>query len=317
MVKQLKEKEKVGFYFPLTMKTRGFLFGGIAFSLLLATVVYQFYYPEKSSLLKGREERSVMAMYDQDDLSACDIFAGHFINFGYWDGFTSSEKITVEQRVESQKNLYRLVAGKLSIGQKDALLEVACGQGVGSMLVMKEFSPRELHGIDFSAAQIARAKQINLEVMNHYAEAVSFREGSAEHIPYEDERFDKIFSIEAAQHFDNMELFAQEVYRVLKPGGRIAISTFFATSDRSYSVLASMIQTIRDGIDKLFPIYQIEQLLLKNGFREVKVESIGAHVWSGFDQWVSQGEFKDSWTRNWYQGYQNGLIDYYLITAQK
>jgi cyclopropane fatty-acyl-phospholipid synthase-like methyltransferase len=203
------------------------------------------------------------------------------------------------------------------VTEADKLLEVSCGLGVGSSLVMTEFNPKEIHGIDISQAQISRAKKINSEVLQKYPSRIFLDVGAAEAIPYCSENFEKIFSIEAAQHFENLERFVEEVNRVLKPGGRLAITTFFGTSNESHALLSTTIPTIRDGIDKATPIYEFEELLKKNGFTNIKIENIGKNVWHGFDQWVAQGDLSKSWTRNWYKWYQKGFIDYFLITADK
>lgn len=305
-------------YFKGKVKKYWKFFSGMTLSLFLATLVYLFSSPWViGSQFEGREERSVAEMYDQDDLSACSLFAGNFINFGFWENPLSKDPISVAQRIESEKNLYRFVVNKLGISKDDKLLEIACGQGVGSSLAMAEFNPKEIHGIDFSKAQISRAKKVNSDIIQKHSERIFFQEGAAESIPYGPDSFEKIFSIEAIQHFENLEKFAKEAYRVLKPGGKLAVASFFGTSDRSNKSLATMIQTIKDGIDKATPIYQFEEILKLNGFKNVEIESIGNHVWLGYDRWVAQGDFKNSWTRNWYKGYQKGLIDYYLITAEK
>jgi cyclopropane fatty-acyl-phospholipid synthase-like methyltransferase len=146
---------------------------------------------------------------------------------------------------------------------------------------------------------------------------IFFREGSAENIPYESNSFEKLFSIEAAQHFESLEQFFKESYRVLKPRGKLAIASFFGTSDQSEEYLSEMIQTVRSGIDKITPIYKVEELLRKGSFKDIKIESIGKNVWHGYDLWIAQSDLGNGWGRNWYKGYQKGFVDYYLITAEK
>jgi hypothetical protein len=53
------------------------------------------------------------------------------------------------------------------------------------------------------------------------------------------------------------------------------------------------------------------------GSVDVRVEILGEHIWRGFDAWIDQTEFKDSWGRNWLTAYNRGLIDYYVVTADK
>lgn len=285
--------------------------------IVIAIITYPITKTYSKSHFKGRKERSVAEMYDQDDLSACSLFAGNFINFGFWEHPIEDQHISLSQRIESEKNLYRFVAKNLGLNLNDRVLEVACGQGVGSALVLNEFNVREMHGIDFSKSQILRAKKINSKAIEDSLSKLLFQQGSAERIPYGPESFEKIFSIEAVQHFDDLDLFIKEAHRVLKTGGKIAIASFFGTSGQSHKALSSMIQTIRDGIDRAIPIQKLGNTLKKNGFKNVKIKSIGGNVWQGFDQWTSQTDLKDSWTRNWYLGYQKNLVDYYLITADK
>ena len=266
------------------------IFGGIAVSLSLATAVYFFYLPSPTtSQFKGREERSVAEMYDHDDLSACSLFAGNFINFGFWEQPVKAGTISVAQRIDSEKNLYRFVIKKLGVVEEDKLLEVACGQGVGSALAVTEFHPKEMHGIDFSKAQISRAKKVNSEVIQKNLSKIFFQEGAAENIPYDSNSFEKVFSIEAAQHFESLEKFAKEANRVLKPGGKVAIASFFGTSDKSHDSLSTMIQTIRDGIDKAMSVYKLEETLKKNGTKIVV---------PSFNQWSILPEIQHTYTEN-------------------
>lgn len=267
-------------------------------------------------LLKGRYERSVAEMYDQDDLSSCSLFAGHFINFGFWERLLNEKKINLKERIESEKNLYRYVVNEMGISEFDKVLEVGCGQGVGTSLVLTEFNPSEIHGIDLSKAQISRAIKINQQLIKEKKEKIHFQQGSAEDLPFSTYSFDKIFSVEAAQHFSDLKKFASEAYFVLKPKGTLAIASFFGTRKASSKLLAPMIQTVRDGIDHIVSVHEFEKILKEVGFNNIKIKSIGEHVWEGFDRWTSQGDLKDSWTRHWYQGYKKHLIDYYLIIAE-
>jgi hypothetical protein len=81
--------------------------------------------------------------------------------------------------------------------------------------------------------------------------------------------------------------------------------------------LRQMIDTIDSGIDVVAAIDSFRDNLLAAGFVDVHVESIGERVWHGFDAWIAQTEFKDSWGRNWLQAYHRRLIDYYVVTADK
>jgi cyclopropane fatty-acyl-phospholipid synthase-like methyltransferase len=255
------------------------------------------------------------AMYGDDDLSSITIFSGNFINFGYWEDFTPG-RISVDERTESQANLYRIILRRLQIHPTDVILEVGCGIAAGAALAIREFDPRAIHGLDISQHQIDRATRVNAELDTHHDRLV-LQQGSALELPYASETFGKCYSIEAAQHFENLTTFAVEAYRVLRPGGRIAVTTFFATYMTTIERLQQLIETINSGVDVVFPINSFRDDLLAAGFVNVQVDSIGEHVWHGFDAWIEQTEFKASWGRNWLKAYNHGLIDYYLVTADK
>ncbi|NGX46872.1 MAG: Demethylrebeccamycin-D-glucose O-methyltransferase [Chlamydiae bacterium] len=178
---------------------------------------------------KCMEIVSIEKLYDEHDLSKWPLFSGGFINFGYWEGINTHNKISTEERLESERNLYRCVLKKLDISSRDNILEVACGLGLGCSLLMKEFPVQKITGIDISLAQIKRAKKHNKKLLSS-SQKLKFQIGKAENIPFKDACFSKLFSIEAIQHFLSVYNFANEAFRVIKPKGRLAIASFFATT---------------------------------------------------------------------------------------
>src|SRR6185295_18305937 len=51
------------------------------------------------------------------------------------------------------------------------------------------------------------------------------RHDVAEPLPFPDAHFDQVFSVEGIEHFDSPWTFVSELCRVLKPGGRLFVST--------------------------------------------------------------------------------------------
>ncbi|MDQ2790632.1 MAG: methyltransferase domain-containing protein [Actinomycetota bacterium] len=255
-------------------------------------------------------------MYGEDDLSSMAIFSGNYINFGYWQAFTPG-LISIGERTESQANLYRTVLRRLEIDPTDVVLEVGCGIAVGTVLALREFGPSAVYGIDLSPDQLDRAVRVNSELITQQPDRFVLQQGSALKLPHAGEKFDKCYSVEAAQHFEDLAAFASEAHRVLKPRGRLVVATFFMTRPTAAGELRRLIETIDSGIDVVSAIDSFRDDLLATGFVDVHVESIGEHVWHGWDAWMAQTEFKDGWGRNWLKAYHRGLIDYYLVTAAK
>lgn len=260
-------------------------------------------------------QKKVLRMYEKTDIGSLELFGGGFINFGYW-GKLPHASITDEERVESQKEMYRFVSKKLDISSSDDVLEIGCGKGVGAALVASEFNPHKIFGLDFSALQIERAKKTQKQT-SFSLKKLSFKQGAAEKISFPDSSFHKLFSIEALQHFSDIEQFVAEAFRVLKTSGKLAIATFFQTGSGALPKLKELIPTFSDKIDYAIPIQEFKEILKRESFTNVKIQKFGKHVWHGWDKWVGQTKYNDHWDRNWLKAYQDGLVDYYLVTAEK
>jgi MPBQ/MSBQ methyltransferase len=271
--------------------------------------------PTDNSGMRGAQLRA--QMYGPNDLSQLPIFAGGFINFGYWRDISTDGPISVSQRIESQRAMYRLIADDLGISPADRVLEVGFGRGLGSVLIANSYRPAEMHGIDLSPEQVERAHQLNADTLAAYRGRLAFRHGAAEDIPFPDNHFTKLISVEAAQHFEDIPGFVNEAARVLAPGGRLSVVSFFAVRPGQAEAISELLETFASGVDLATDIGSVLTTLRAAGFEEVSAESIGRYVWLAFDRWMEHTEYADSWVRNWLVAYQRGLLDYYLISGHR
>jgi len=255
-------------------------------------------------------------MYGPQDLSSEPLFAGGFINFGYWRGIPLDDELSVEQRISSQQQLYRLVLRTLDVSDADQVLEIGCGHGLGCALAAEEFGASEVRGIDLVPDQVQRAERVNRVAMARRPGRLGFRVGSASAIPYPDGSFDAAMSVEAAQHFDDLPGFATEASRVLAPGGRLVVSSFFAVTADSVARLPDLLETFASGIDLAHPIDGLATVLQLAGFVDVEILSIGEDVWPGWDRWIAGTDYHDTWSRNWLVAARQGLLGYFVISAR-
>lgn len=251
-------------------------------------------------------------MYGEDDLSSLPVFAGGFINYGYWRGIPLDHPISQEHRVESQLALYRLVYADLA-GLR--VVEVGPGTGVGPGWAFAECGPAELHGVDLHMEQVQRCLETNADAVG---DRLTFRQGAADALPFDDGAADAVVSLEAAQHFDDLAGFARESFRVLGPGGRLVVATFFIPDAATAGALVGMLETFAEGVDREHPLPAFLDDLAAAGFADVAAESIGEHVWPGLDAWIAQlGHAEGTWPRRYLTAWRDGLIDYYVVTARK
>ncbi|MYS08333.1 methyltransferase domain-containing protein [Streptomyces sp. SID6041] len=262
---------------------------------------------------------AVRRTYGPADLSSVPVFAGGFINFGSWRSIDLAGPLTVDDRVRSQEDLYRRVldaAGPLT-GRR--ILEVGCGLGVGCALALREYRPERVTGMDIHPEQLERARRTNAELLAGPAPGLRFVRGAAERMPFDDGEFDLVHSVEAAQHFDDMAAFAREAARVLRPGGRVVVASFFTpgTDPESGARLASSLESFADGLDIARPVTHVTDALTGAGLADARAESIGPEVWPGWDRWLADQWKPGTWPRNFLKAYERGDLDYYLVTATR
>ncbi|MEU6978998.1 MULTISPECIES: methyltransferase domain-containing protein [unclassified Streptomyces] len=261
---------------------------------------------------------AVHETYGPADLSAVPVFAGGFINFGYWQPEDLDRPPTVEDRIRSQQDLYRQVLDSAGPLGGARLLEVGCGLGVGCALALAEYGPAQVTGMDIHPQQLDRARRANADLLDvGGVERLRLARGAAERMPFGDAEFDCVYSVEAAQHFDDLALFAAETARVLRPGGRTAITSFFTPDPAGAPRLAELLDTFADGLDIARTPSELTDALAWSGMVDVRCESIGPSVWPGWDHWLSAQWKPGTWPRNFLHAWEKGFLDYYVITASR
>ncbi|MDT0449493.1 class I SAM-dependent methyltransferase [Streptomyces hesseae] len=262
---------------------------------------------------------AVQKAYGAADLGANPIFAGGFINFGHWQAIDLDSGLSHEDRVRSQQDMYRHVLDALpSTGQLRAL-EVGPGTGVGTALALEEYGFAHVTGMDIHPRQVERAREANSRVLADRPEHLGFVQGAAEDMPFGDEEFDCLYSVEAAQHFSDLTAFGQETARVLRPGGHAVIASFFTTDDTPGHAehLAAHLDCYANGLDLAHPVTHVTEALNRAGLAQTRAVSIGPDVWQGWDRWVAHVSGPDAWPRNFLRAYEEGVLDYYVITATR
>jgi SAM-dependent methyltransferase len=108
-------------------------------------------------------------------------------------------------------------------------LDVGCGTGAFSAVILENCDPSALIGIDSSEAQIAHAQA---ELGNAQA---SFRVGDAITLPFEADTFDVAVSSYVLNFVPDKQKMMDEMARVVRPEGTVAISVFDVAGGRQSS----------------------------------------------------------------------------------
>jgi tocopherol O-methyltransferase len=144
---------------------------------------------------------------------------GEHMHHGYY-GPTGKEK---KDRRQAQIDLIEELLNWAGVEQAKEILDVGCGIGGSSIYLAQKFNARAV-GITLSPVQASRATERALEA--GLATDVQFQVADALDMPFADDTFDFVWSMESGEHMPDKEKFLQECYRVLKPGGTFLMATW-------------------------------------------------------------------------------------------
>jgi ubiquinone/menaquinone biosynthesis C-methylase UbiE len=262
---------------------------------------------------------AVQEAYGPDDLSSMSLFGGGFINFGHWQGIDLDRPLTEHERISSQQAMYRHVLGTLAPTAGLRTVEIGCGLGVGAAMAVEEYGFARVTGLDIHPQQLERARQANAALLARHPAPLRLVRGAAEEMPFGDGEFDCLYSVEAAQHFRDLGAFAQETARVLAPGGRAVVASFFVpgADPAGAGRLTELLHTFASGLDVAHTVPLLVGSLERAGLAGVRVTSIGDSVWPGWDRWLARTWEPGTWPRNFLRAFREGVLDYFVVTAER
>jgi ubiquinone/menaquinone biosynthesis C-methylase UbiE len=109
----------------------------------------------------------------------------------------------------------------VSIGKKDAILDVGCGGGRTINKLASMATAGIVHGIDYSEASVASARKTNRRLID--AGRVEIQQASVSKLPFADNTFELVTAIETHLFWPDLPNDFGEIFRVLHLGGKLLI----------------------------------------------------------------------------------------------
>lgn len=124
----------------------------------------------------------------------------------------------------ARRNVYdaKWTVSLLDIQPASRVLEIGFGPGVSTQIASEKADKGFVAGIDHSGTMVQAARKRNAQAIK--AGRVELRQGDVSSLPYPDDTFDIAFSLHSIYFWHDPFSCLQELRRVLKPGGLLAIT---------------------------------------------------------------------------------------------
>jgi arsenite methyltransferase len=150
----------------------------------------------------------------------------------------------------------------------ETVLDLGAGGGFDCFLAARQVGPTgQVIGVDMTPEMVGRARANAAKVK---AENVQFRLGEIEHLPVEDASVDVILSNCVINLAPEKGRVFREAFRVLRPGGRLAISDVVATGPVP-AELQTQAAALAGCVAGAAPIDDVRVMLRDAGFTEIDV----------------------------------------------
>mgnify|MGYP001108642180 CR=1 FL=1 len=157
--------------------------------------------PYKESALSKKEQ--VAQMFD--NISHRYDFLNHFLSMGI------------------DKSWRKKVVKYIGANQPQSILDIATGTGDLAIALTKT-GAQKIVGLDISSGMLE--KGIEKIAAKKLDNVISMTLGDSENLPFEEGSFDAITVAFGVRNFENLDAGLAEIYRVLKPGGHLAVLEF-------------------------------------------------------------------------------------------
>ena len=159
--------------------------------------------------------------------------------------------IEVAKRMnETNRNLIKKTIDSLKVNTYDIVLEIGHGNGIHINYLLEKAKGIQYIGVEISKTMHNEAIRLNQSSFIENRKEFILYEGI--NIPYDDNTFDKIFTVNTIYFWENRVQFLAEIKRVLKADGEFSIGFVDESSMRELTFVKNRFELFsKEKINKL------------------------------------------------------------------
>lgn len=201
--------------------------------------------------------QQIQQFYDASSGLWEDIWGEH-MHHGYYGADGKEQK----ERRQAQIDLIEELLQWAQVQQAENILDVGCGIGGSSLYLAQKFNANAT-GITLSPVQASRASERAVEF--GLQDRTNFQVADALNMPFEDNSFDLVWSLESGEHMPDKQKFLQECYRVLKPGGKLILVTWCHRSTDESPLTADE----KKHLEQIYEVYCLPYVISLPEYEEI------------------------------------------------
>lgn len=162
------------------------------------------------------------------------------------------------------------------VKNSDKILDIGCNDGSEDRIYLKD--GKTVYGVDISIEAVKRARKFGVRA--------SVLDISRDELPFPPNTFDAVIAGEIIEHLIDTDNFLEKIYRILRPGGKLVITTpNLASLGRRLMLLLGKNPFIETSLKQFvggsapvghlryFTVSTLENLLSANRFKVLKTTS--------------------------------------------
>jgi ubiquinone/menaquinone biosynthesis C-methylase UbiE len=218
-----------------------------------------------------------------------------------------------------------LLGEAAAVAPGQTVVDAGCGFGDQDLRLMRTRRPERIVAFNVTDVQLEHARVHNAHP------GIEYRKGSATALDLVAQSADSVVSLEAAFHFDTREAFLREGFRVLRPGGRLAVIDMMPLETDGRVLTGGLRGAIQRWSAQVpsanvYGATEYRRILQACGFADIVIESIREHVFPGYLAFLQRLLADPAASRRLHPLIRRGMrhagdhfadSDYVLVTAAK